>query len=59
MREVEFGTSWQSKASMSLPPNLIAQRLQIETLRVPKRAYKSCRKTQQQLHIRSPGGVAD
>jgi hypothetical protein len=31
---------------------LIAQRLQIEALRARPCAYKSCRKTQQQLHIR-------
>ena len=34
MRKVSFGTSWQSKASMLPLRILIAQRLQIETLRV-------------------------
>jgi hypothetical protein len=51
MRQVECGTSWQSKASMLPSANLIAQRLQIETLRCCRRAYKSCRKTQQQVRI--------
>ena len=50
MRKVTFGTSWQSKASMLPLPILIAQRLQIETLRGPPCAHKSCRKTQRQLH---------
>ena len=52
MQKVLVGTSWQSKASMPAPAILIAQRLQIETLRGGALAYKSCRKTQQQLHIR-------
>jgi hypothetical protein len=51
MRQVECGTSWQSKASMLPSANLIAQRLQIEALRCCRRAYKSCRKTQQQVRI--------
>jgi hypothetical protein len=51
MRKVSFGTSWQSKASMLPLSILIAQRLQIETLRGRRRAYKSCRKIQQRLQI--------
>ncbi len=57
MRQVECGTSWQSKASMLPSANLIAQRLQIETLRCCRRAYESCRKTQQQVRI--DGSPAD